>query len=289
MGGPAPFPGARGKPAAVARGGRAAPPRVEHQLYVKVVTLPDVDEKSREITLSALKYFQARMDLLANMGVKLRVNKIRSQDLRNSQLVESMRRRGITRLPALITPDSLHIGLKEIVSLYDSNIEAYHASRAKPGARAAKPAADNLEMFYKNEMTMERAEEDSKEEGIGEGDDMMDSYRRMMERRGGSETSRRPPSAGRPASAPAPGPAPRPQASMRPDNVAPLSAEDAEIQETIGRLARDIDPSLHERAFASGGGDSLEDDGDGDPQDDLMEQAYLMNNFGGIDGMDDDD
>ena len=56
-----------------------------------------------------------------------------------------------------------------------------------------------------------------------------------------------------------------------------MDVEDAEIQETIDRLARDIDDGMRDRAFASGGGDSLDDDGGADPQDDLMESAYWSN------------
>jgi hypothetical protein len=42
---------------------------------------------------------------------------------------------------------------------------------------------------------------------------------------------------------------------------------------TIDRLSRDIDDGMRSRAF-TGGGDSLDDEGGNDPQDDLMESAY---------------
>ncbi len=50
-----------------------------------------------------------------------------------------------------------------------------------------------------------------------------------------------------------------------------------EINDTIDRLARDIDDDTRARAFSSGGGDSLDDDGGADVQDDLMERAYWQN------------
>jgi hypothetical protein len=270
---------------------RADTSQVTHNLYVKVVTGADADHKSRDITLGVLKYVHARLPMFARMGLAVKVNKIRSQDLQNPRLVEAMRKRGITRLPALTTPNNVYIGLKEISDIYERNIKEF-AAVATRGERPVEGILpeDDLDSFYRDEMTFERADEDAQETGIGEGDDMMDSYRHMMERREKSESSRRPRQAagGRPTATTSDARAapPRPASSARPDNVAPpavrrapahMDAEDAEIQETIDRLARDIDDGMRDRAFASGGGDSLDDDGGADPQDDLMERAYWSN------------
>jgi len=272
---------------------RADTSAVQHQLYVKVVTGADPDRKSREITLEVLRYVHSRLPMLQQMGLAVKVNKIRSQDLQNARLVEAMRQRGITRLPALTTPNNVYIGFKEISDIYERNIKEYAAI----GNRGERPVEgivpeDDLDTFYKDEMTFERAEEDAQEAGIGESDDMMDSYRRMMERREKSEAGRKRPGAPSPGWPPA-APAdardrraapPRPAASSRPDNVgarparpAPVDPDDAEIQETIDRLARDIDDNVRSKAFAVAGGDSLDDDGGADIQDDLMERAYYAN------------
>jgi hypothetical protein len=268
----------RGPAAARGDAGRPA-----HNLYVKVVTGDDADRKSHEITLAALKYIHSRMSVFAQMGIAVKVNKIRSQDLQNPRLVEAMRRRGITRLPALTTSNNVYTGLKEISDIYEQNIKEFTAVKRRD-ERAVEGAApdDDLDSYYKNEMSFVRAEEDNQETGIGEAEDMMDAYRRMVERREAS----RPPPAGRPAATTGDVRArPPPPGGARPDNVgsgaagrraAPSNAEDAEIQETIDRLARDID-EVRDRAFASGGGDSFEDDGGADPQDDLMERAYWGN------------
>lgn len=279
---------------------RYEPPGVAHNLYVKVVTGADADHKSSSITVGVLKYIQTRLPALRSMGISVRVNTVRSQDLQNPRLVEAMRKRGITRLPALATPNDVYIGLKEITGVYERNLRAFADSRERPDEEEA--GDDALDSFYRDEMSFERADEDVEEAGLGEGDNMMDSYRHMMERRE-SSSERRPgrPGAGAAAAGPAPrgprgaaprppGAAPRPPGVARPDNLAQgghglaqgghdlaSASEDAEIQETIDRLARDIDDGMRNLAFSTGGGDSLDDDGGADPQDDLMERAYWGN------------
>lgn len=250
--------------------------QIVHNLYVKLVAPGDPDAKSRSITLSTLKYVHSRLQTFSNMGLVVRVNKIRSQDLQDSRLVDAMRRRGITRLPALITPNNVYLGLTEISDIYERNIGEFAATnRREEHAVTGSELESDLDSFYRSEMTFAQAEDDDKETGIGEGEDMMNSYRDMMEQREGSTP--RPPTAGRPmASLGDRNPAPVRSAPGRPDNVRSADPEDAEIQETIDRLSADIDDNLRSRAFAGGGGDSLDDDGDSF-QDDLMERAYYAN------------
>jgi hypothetical protein len=173
-----------------------------------------------------------------------------------------MRRRGIARLPAVVAAGRVHTGLAAIIELY----------RGK-GARPAAPRAaaiTSVEDYFRSEMTMANAEADSKgEDGIGEGEDMTKAYRRAMERRAAPA---KPPHGGRPPVAPIEDRSIKSAASTRPNNVAPLSADDAEIQETISRLSKDLG--------AREGGD----DEDGyDEKDDIMARAYYANNFDGVD------
>jgi hypothetical protein len=253
--------------------------QIVHNLYVKLVAPGDPDAKSRSITLSTLKYVHSRLQTFSNMGLVVRVNKIRSQDLQDPRLVDAMRRRGITRLPALTTPNNVYLGLTEISDIYERNIGEFAATnrREEPAVTGSEHESD-LDAFYRSEMTFAQADDDAQETGIGEGDDMMNSYRNMMERREGGTP--RPPTAGRPTTIIGDrNPAPVRSAPGRPDNVRPARSadpEEAEIQDTIDRLSADIDDNLRERAFAGGGGDSLDDDGDSF-QDDLMERAYYAN------------
>ena len=261
---------------------------VRHDLYVKVVTGTDPDRKSHALTLEVLRYVHGHLAAFRQMGLDVRVNRIRSQDLQNAKLVAAMQKRGITRLPALTTPNNVYLGFNEIQDIYDRNVKEF-AAVGRRGERAVEGASleDDLTSFYQDEMTFERAEEDAQEEGIGgEGGDMMDDYRRMMERRERSGAARpKPGGGGRPMpSAPDARRAAPPRGAAhpgRPDNVGsarPVDPEDAEIQETIDRLARDIDDNFRSQAFASGGGDSYDDgEGGGDFQDDLMEAAFYAN------------
>jgi hypothetical protein len=259
-----------------------------HNLYVKVVADGDADRMSRDITITTLKYIHKWLPVFTQMGISIKVNKIRSQDLQNHRLVEAMRKRGLTRLPALMTPNGVYIGLKEISGVYDKNVKEFTAAAARP-AEGLLPE-DDLDNFYRDEMTFERAGEDSQEAGIGEGDDMMSSYRHMMERRDRPDSHPPRPATGRPPATTGDAPPrslhrslPPPHAGGRPDNIAPPrrqranNDEDAEIQETIDRLARDIDDGTRGLAFSQSGGDSLDDEGGADPQDDLMERAYWGN------------
>jgi hypothetical protein len=260
---------------------------VNHNLYVKIVTAGDSDKKSGPLTLQVLEYVHARLPMFKKMGLAVKVNKIRSQDLRNAKLVAAMKRRGITNLPALTTPNNVYLGYKEICDVYERNIKEF-AAVGRRGEKPIEGAApeDDLTSFYGDEMTFERAEEDAQETGIGEGDNMMDAYRDMIERRERSEASRRPrvtrSTTGAAVTERRAAP-PRPTVSTRPDNVGAarrqvaLDPDDAEIQATIDRLARDIDDNVLTRAHSAAGGDSYDDDGGADIQDDLMERAYWGN------------
>ena len=285
----------------------AADDTTTHTIYVKVATGADNDAKSRDITLELLQYIYAQMPTFAQMGITVKVSKVRSQDLEDTRLIEAMRRRGIPRLPALVTPNNVFIGLKEITDVYERNIKEFNAVLRRgelSGGGAGIADEDDLASYYRDEVASEGAEDDDGDEkGLGEGGDMMNSYRRMMERRDNSEGRPRP--GGRPPATTSGARAPATTSGARagheergaghtmraqqqpddddgnqsdgggrPDNISGGYDDDNdEIQETINRLSRDIDDGMRSRAFTSGGGDSLDDDG-GDPQDDLMERAY---------------
>ncbi len=283
---------ARGPPAPQARD----PSAMAHDLYVIVSTDP-ADAKSRALTLELLRYVTDIQPVLRRMGIDVRVNKIGGQHLRDERLLGALRQRGISSLPALVTPSNVYIGLDDIRDLYDRNIDKF-VGRGGPGGRPRDPddelaADDDLEQYYRSEMTLARAEEDDDELAIGkDSGDMMDDYRRMMSHR---ETAGRRPGAGRPPAAPpeagrgppmpAAGAAARPALPDRRDNVGPPAArptdpEDDEISATIARLAGDIEDPIRARGAGAGVAvDSLggDDDGDNDGADDQMERAYWAN------------
>lgn len=263
---------------------RAAPaaPATHHQLYVKIVGAGDPDTKSKGITLAVLQFVHASLPMLARMGVKVKVQRVESDQLARPEVRAALKQRGVLNLPALRTASNTYLGLAEIRQVYTENIREFVAyeRQGRDGVEGSAPE-DDLERYYGVEMTQERAKADAEteEEGIGEGSDMMSAHRRMNELR----EKRNAPRAGR-AGAPAREP---PRGGPRPNNVgapAPGPGRAArreppdEISEHILQLSSDIDDGLRERAFAGPGGDSHEDDdGRPDPQDELMEKAYWAN------------
>jgi len=258
---------------------------VDHVLYVKIVNGGDRDEKSQKLTLSILQYVNDIKAVLGQMGITVKVESIKSTSLQSPALVAAMKKRGITRLPALRTKTDVYLGDQEIRTVYDRNIREYEAV----GRRDERPTQedvpdDDLVAYYMDEMTFDRAEEDTEELGLGESENMMDAYRDMMDRREKSRAHVRPPQPGR-THGPREGPARRPTAAprARPDNVRapavrrPVDPEEAEIQETIDRLSRDIDQGFRDRVFNPGDGNVIDDDGDENIKDDLMEAAYWGN------------
>lgn len=223
-----------------------------HYLYVKVVSKNDNDPASREITLKLLKFIYANLHTLQSMGVTVMVNRVRSMDLQNSLCIEAMRKKGITRLPALVTPNNIFIGLQNIVDLYNKNITAFTSMRS-PARPPPRPQPSTIEDFYKSEMTMAKAARDSEDDTVGEGDNMMKAYQKMM-------TKRENPSARKRGAA-------MTASNEREDNV--LMEED-----DMGKLGGDVDTDLMNKAFTS----HTNEDGDNGYQDDFMLRSYLANN-----------
>lgn len=268
---------------------------VVHNLYVLVVggdPSGPHDQKSRELTLAILKYVHDRLKVFTDMGVRVTVHKVKKIDLANPRLVAAMKAKMITSLPALVTPNDAYIGNRAIVEVYDKNIKVFEAWKRRETEDVAGMAPeDDLSAFYRDEMTFERAAQDDDlgddEDKIGEGGDMMDSYRAMMQRRETRDARGRGGGARRGTAAAAPAPsktagrraAPAPAAGRRGDNVPGGSADDL-MDSLIDRMAGDIDAQTFETAFSAPGGDSLDDDGldaGGNAQDDIMEKAYWSN------------
>lgn len=249
-----------------------------HNIYVKVITGSDNDYKSRDITLNILKYLQVKMPLLQQMGVSVKINKVRSQDLQNPRLVEAIRQKGISRLPALVTASNVYIGFKDIIDVYESNIKTFMKMTTPQKSQPVKkvPYETNLEDFYKNEMTLDKANEDTEEVDFGEGADMMTSYRNRMEKRDTSSQPSRQNMTQKITSIS------KNNNSRSAENIS-INNDEAEIQETINRLALDIDSSIREKAFTASKNDSLDEGGD--PQDDLMERAYWGSRVASSDGL----
>jgi hypothetical protein len=256
---------------------------VIHNLYVLVVDSSDKSEqaqKARQLTLLVLQYINSRLGLFTKMGVNVRVHKVRKVDLGNMRLKAAMKAKGITSLPALITPNNTYVGNKAIGGVYERNIKAFEAynRRGIEGPTGMAPE-DELAKYYGAEMTIDKAKEEDKLGGgeeIGEGKDMMSRYQDMMRHRdqrnkrkpGSQSTARSQSTTGQTAR--------QPPVANRNNNI---SGGSGDVDKLIEKMAGDIDSQTFEQAFSGHGGDGQvgSTDNNGNAQDDLMEKAYWAN------------
>jgi hypothetical protein len=72
--------------------------------------------------IELLRYLDKNIVSVNNLGAKVQVEKI-GKDEFDEDMVETLRKKGITRLPALVAPDGkLFIGLKKIMDLFEKNL-----------------------------------------------------------------------------------------------------------------------------------------------------------------------
>jgi hypothetical protein len=255
-----------------------------HTLFVKVEppAVAGTAAESRELTLSVLRFIKSNLEPIRAMGVNVRVQKVRDEDLSNGQAVEMMRERGISRLPALCTPQQVYTGAKAIIGLYEKNLSMFSEKQRRPPPKAVAKTPD-IESYMHQEMR----DGESDDEGMSEGgNSMMDTYRQVISRREGSGGAAGPPRSHAPQRAqkddddrPMRQPAGRSMAqpagrpAMRPNNV----------DSSRGRAPPQSRPPPPPPVRTpppppQGGGPSgLDDDDEHNPQDDLMESAFLAN------------
>lgn len=261
-----------------------------HSLYVQAA------DSDNEATMSVLRFIVRHISVIRQMGVKLRAHKISVADLQDDRLVAALQKRGVTRLPALVTPSQAYLGAQSIIDLYQRNIKEFTASQgpgAGPRGRPAPPPPTDLDSFFHQEMHGSDGNADLQDDdGMGEGSNMMDTYRQMVARReGGAAGPPRPHTPRRnPGEREGPSRAP-PKMGGRPDNV---RDDHDDIQDTVDQLARNVrgpprgppprgppprgpPPRGPPAPPSQSGGTLLDEEDEHNPQDDLMERAYLAN------------
>lgn len=254
-----------------------------HQLYVK--TGDESDTKSRGVTVAALEYVRDNLKVLRQMGITLNVNRVRPQDVRNPSVVGAMRARGITRLPALVTPTKVYIGFDSIRGLYEQNIREF--TRADKGAPDGASSdgdgdGDDLNRFYRGALAAGGADEEEEPAG-----GMMEEFQKMKARREESQSARpsqrgsgvsggAAPGASAPPLAPSSALPSAPAAAARAESR-PSRRDDDQRDDNIDTDAL-IDRLTHDISGGGGGGGGDDgDDGTIDPKDDLMMRAYWGN------------
>jgi hypothetical protein len=130
-----------------------------------------VSQKSRQCTLEILNYIVSIRPYFDQFGIQIKVNKIRSIDLANPRLIDAMKVKKITELPALITPNNVYLGVTGIKNLYEQNIREYEKL-----SQDDNPESD-LQSYYAKEMTLERVAQDNAEsDALTESDKIKTAY-----------------------------------------------------------------------------------------------------------------
>jgi len=124
-------------------------------------------------TLNLLEYLEQNIDIINEMGAKIRITKISDENL-DKELVNNLANRGILRFPALVTDDNkVRLGVKKIMELFDSNKKKYQAWINSQAAAVVQPSEEQtVENFYRDEMSLKAMEKERNardEEGFESG------------------------------------------------------------------------------------------------------------------------
>lgn len=266
-----------------------AEPPVAHDLYVHSgkAAAGEAPRRARESSLEVLNYVDARLSVFRRMRLVVRVHRVRPEDLRHPRLKAALAGRGVTSLPALVTPNNIYVGVAAIGEVYEKNCREFAQwEAARNRRRPAAPLApeDAVAQFHRMEMGGGDGEEavgegpmDDDDDAMGEGGGIMDNYRAMIAARSGAPPGGQGGRGSRTATPPSQGGARAPPpAPARADNLGPGGSAEDDFPGFLARLG-----GAAPRGGDGGvGGDDEGDDGamgGTSAQDDLMEQAYWGN------------
>ena len=150
--------------------------------------------------LKLVKYLRNNADVIKSMGVKLSITHLKKSNM-SSELVKSLNRRGISRLPVMIADRKKIVGVTKITKLFKNNISNFRGDRGggggggyggeyggyggEYGTTAPKASPHSVEAYMAS--VLEAGEED----GLGEeSDDMMRKYQNATTGRQPSEVSK---------------------------------------------------------------------------------------------------
>jgi hypothetical protein len=91
-------------------------------------------------SLEVLKYLDKNITEIVRLGVRIKIEKIKTSEF-NEEMVNILKRKGVTRLPALLMPDTMvYTGTKSIIGLFEKNLNtSVKNQRVSP---AAAPVGD---------------------------------------------------------------------------------------------------------------------------------------------------
>lgn len=161
-----------------------------------------------ETCLELLRYLHKNIEDVNRLGAGVQIEKVDKGEI-DDDLLEIFRKKGITRLPALLAPDGhIFIGLKQVVELFEKNLNnSRTSSRAGPANDPYGGPAYDAELGSNPDMTNFWMRElyagcdnrgrmiprKDKDEGDDEGGDIekrLSDYRRNVPRHRRTDTGR---------------------------------------------------------------------------------------------------
>jgi hypothetical protein len=101
------------------------------------------------------RYINKNIKSINKLGIEIRMEKIEKDEF-DDDMVEALRKRGITRLPAMVTNDGkTHVGLKVIIDMFEKGINNQsNASRVSPEMDLSSEMGSNPDMnnFWMREL-----------------------------------------------------------------------------------------------------------------------------------------
>lgn len=131
-------------------------------------------------TLRLLRYLHSKKRQLQQMGARLQVVPLQAEQLGDPRLREALEKKDIGRLPAVDTGRRVLIGVNDIVRFYETAVNQYRQTQ-RPSR-----LSENLDEYYAREVSLGKGGSRDGDEPIGgdpSGSQMMDNYRKMMNRR----------------------------------------------------------------------------------------------------------
>lgn len=148
--------------------------KISHLIYI----YDNPKLKSQNMTF--LLFIKNNIKNIRNMGVDLVIKMLTTEE---AQAIKD-----INYYPTLITPNKLYTGYKEIIAIYQTNLQAYiNYNKGSPPLRKADKekeveSEDDIHDYFKSQLNGQKeVEQDS--DAFGDGNNMMDTYRMMVDRR----------------------------------------------------------------------------------------------------------
>lgn len=126
-------------------------------------------KESGQPTLNVLRYLQENIDIINQMGVKIKIQKLKEEDL-SKEVVDNLTSKGVLRFPALITDGGkVRHGVEKIQDLFEGNKNSYnkHLLGSQPPSKQSVFSGDfakdpDLASYFQSEMNLDALARDNR-------------------------------------------------------------------------------------------------------------------------------